>query len=128
MAKQATTTTATGSHRRVGACRTPATAHQIIRLVLSDRELGRRCRNRRGPAAAAQGVQQTYPITLIAETTKGCKDTVIKNVDVYPKVTAQFNSDTAGCSPFDVDFAVNFEVDVESIWSSKINYFERLKI
>ncbi len=50
------------------------------------------------------GVQQTYPISLIAETTKGCMDTVIQNVDVYPAVTALFNSDTAGCSPFDVDF------------------------
>ncbi len=50
------------------------------------------------------GAQQTYPIRLIAETTKGCMDTVIQNVDVYPDVTAIFSSDTIGCSPFDVDF------------------------
>ena len=50
------------------------------------------------------GVQQTYQVMLIAETSKGCKDTAIQNVDVYPDVTAFFTCDTAGCSPFDVNF------------------------
>ena len=50
------------------------------------------------------GVQQTYPIRLIAESVQGCLDTMIQNVDVYPDVTAIFDYDTSGCSPFDVDF------------------------
>jgi gliding motility-associated-like protein len=50
------------------------------------------------------GVQQTYQVSLIAETTKGCKDTVFQNIDVYPDVTALFTSDTIGCSPLDVNF------------------------
>lgn len=50
------------------------------------------------------GIQQTYQIMLIAETTKGCMDTAFQNVDVYPDITALFTSDTAGCSPFDVNF------------------------
>ena len=63
------------------------------------------------------GLQQTYQIMLIAETTKGCLDTAFQNVDVYPAVTAAFNSDTADCSPFDVTFidasigAVNYTWD-----------------
>ena len=61
------------------------------------------------------GIQQNYQVELVAETTKGCKDTTINNVLVYPEVIADFNSDTAGCSPFVVDFlnasfgAVNFD-------------------
>ena len=50
------------------------------------------------------GVQQTYPISLIAETTQGCMDTIIQNIDVFPNVTAIFSSDTIGCSPYDVGF------------------------
>ncbi|MDB4534363.1 PKD domain-containing protein, partial [Vicingaceae bacterium] len=61
------------------------------------------------------GVQQTYSISLIAETTKGCTDTATQNIDVYPNVTALFSSDTIGCSPYSVDFtdasigAVNYD-------------------
>lgn len=63
------------------------------------------------------GVQQTYQVSLIAETTRGCMDTAYQDIDVYPDVTAVFASDTAGCSPFDVDFvdasfgAVNYTWD-----------------
>ena len=65
----------------------------------------------------ATGIQQSYQIELVAETTKGCKDTTTQNVIVYPDVTADFNSDTASCSPFNVNFinasvgAVNFSWD-----------------
>ncbi|MFB0923946.1 MAG: PKD domain-containing protein, partial [Vicingaceae bacterium] len=63
------------------------------------------------------GVQQTYPISLIAETTKGCMDTLIQNIDVFPDVTAIFSSDTIGCSPYNVIFsdasngAINYNWD-----------------
>lgn len=63
------------------------------------------------------GIQQSYQIELVAETTKGCKDTTTQSVTVYPEVIAAFNSDTAGCSPFNVNFvntstgAVNFSWD-----------------
>ncbi|PCI98845.1 MAG: hypothetical protein COB15_05270 [Flavobacteriales bacterium] len=62
------------------------------------------------------GVQQTYLIMLVAETTRGCKDTAFQNIDVYPKVTALFNSDTAGCSPFDVSFVDGSVGAVNYIW------------
>jgi gliding motility-associated-like protein len=50
------------------------------------------------------GMLQTYQTMLIAETIQGCKDTAFQNVDVYPDIKALFISDTAGCSPFNVDF------------------------
>ncbi|MBL4668405.1 MAG: PKD domain-containing protein [Flavobacteriales bacterium] len=50
------------------------------------------------------GAQQIYGVILIAETDKGCMDTAFQNINVYPAVTAIFDYDTAGCSPFDVEF------------------------
>ncbi len=44
-------------------------------------------------------------LRLIVETDRGCKDTLIKQVTVYPDVIAEFSkSDTAGCSPLIVSF------------------------
>lgn len=50
------------------------------------------------------GVTQNYQTTLVAETDKGCKDTSSLSITVYPEVEALFLSDTAGCSPFKVNF------------------------
>jgi len=62
------------------------------------------------------GLLQTNSVSLIAETTHGCKDTVINTVDVYPDVTADFQSDTAGCSPFNVSFTNVSNGTVNYIW------------
>lgn len=43
-------------------------------------------------------------VRLITSTNQGCKDTAITQIEVYPKVEAQFLSDTAGCTPFPVSF------------------------
>lgn len=48
-------------------------------------------------------------IELIAETDRGCKDTLVQTVDVYPKVTAILQADTVGCSPFTTTFN-NFSI------------------
>lgn len=43
---------------------------------------------------------KTLPVTLIAQTDKGCADTVSQNVNVFPQSTAAFTSTPEGCSPF----------------------------
>ena len=50
------------------------------------------------------GITQNNIIMLVAETDKGCRDTITHNVDVYPAITALYLADTIGCSPHDVDF------------------------
>jgi PKD repeat protein len=60
------------------------------------------------------GIQQSYQMELIAETNKGCKDTAVRNVAVYPELIANFSSDTIGCSPLNVLF--------NNISSGALNY------
>ncbi len=50
------------------------------------------------------GSPVNYIITLIGETTAGCRDTMTKQVLIYPKIEAVFTSDSFGCSPFTVNF------------------------
>lgn len=50
------------------------------------------------------GALQQMQVELIAETDRGCKDTLTQSVDVYPKVTAIMQVDTFGCTPFKADF------------------------
>jgi PKD repeat protein len=45
-----------------------------------------------------------YPVTLTVGTNQGCYDTLFDNVTVYPPVSANFVSDTSGCSPLSIDF------------------------
>ncbi len=42
----------------------------------------------------------TYDMYLVATTDKGCTDTMIQTITIFPKVTADFNVDTSGCHPF----------------------------
>lgn len=42
---------------------------------------------------------QSFLCTLIAETTNGCKDSLMQTITVYYKPSAQFNVDTPSCSP-----------------------------
>ncbi|MEQ8909762.1 MAG: PKD domain-containing protein [Vicingaceae bacterium] len=41
---------------------------------------------------------------LIVLTNQGCRDTATQNIRVNPQIIADFNSDTAGCSPLRIDF------------------------
>jgi len=45
-----------------------------------------------------------YTISLYAETNHGCNDDYELTINVYPRVTANFKFDTAGCSPYDLPF------------------------
>jgi gliding motility-associated-like protein len=47
-------------------------------------------------------VTKIYPVRLRAENDFGCTSTLTKDVTIYPKVLAQFESDPSGCTPFHV--------------------------
>ena len=46
----------------------------------------------------------SYAAGLIAINDQGCRDTVYRNIDVYPKVTARVIHDEEGCSPLRIQF------------------------
>lgn len=46
----------------------------------------------------------THDVELIVLTDKGCPDTAVVQITVYPEVTAGFVSDTAGCTPLPICF------------------------
>ena len=50
------------------------------------------------------GSTQQMQIELIAETDHACQDTLTRNVEVYPDVTAIMQADTFGCTPFTTEF------------------------
>lgn len=57
-----------------------------------------------------------YSTSLITTSNKGCKDTVVKTVNVNPFPVADFTvSNTTGCSPFCVDFINNSTISVGNI-------------
>lgn len=43
-------------------------------------------------------------LRLIVNNKEGCIDSIGRNIEVFPKVTAGFNFDTAGCHPFSTQF------------------------
>ena len=45
-----------------------------------------------------------FDVSLEAESANGCLDTSQMTIEVYPEVIADYSSDSAGCSPFTVDF------------------------
>lgn len=45
-----------------------------------------------------------YQAQLFTFTDNGCRDTAEKTITVYPRVVADFDSDTAGCGPLRVDY------------------------
>jgi PKD repeat protein len=45
-----------------------------------------------------------YTCWLIAQNNFGCKDSTQLSIQVYPRVVAQFTSDSAGCSPLYIQF------------------------
>ncbi len=70
----------------------------------------------------------TYNIFLVAENNFGCLDTSTRTLLVYPEVKSDFDCDTLGCSPFNVDFENNSSGGATYFWlfgdgntSSEIN-------
>ena len=51
-----------------------------------------------------QAISSLFDIDLEVTNVFGCSAQHHKNIEVYPKVTALFTSDTAGCSPLPIDF------------------------
>ncbi len=45
-----------------------------------------------------------YLAQLFVNTNSGCRDTISKSIRIYPAINADFTSDTAGCTPFPVQF------------------------
>lgn len=45
-----------------------------------------------------------YTCWLIAQNNFGCKDSTQLTIQVYPRVVAQFTSDSTGCSPLEIQF------------------------
>lgn len=56
-------------------------------------------------------------VSLMVETSFGCSDTVIKRINVFPKVSVDFNaSEWMGCSPLTVNFSGIFENQNKTTW------------
>ena len=47
---------------------------------------------------------QNYTVTLEVETDHGCTDESFREITVFPDVTANFTSDSIGCSPLTINF------------------------
>lgn len=50
------------------------------------------------------GTTASYNLSLVATSADGCTDTATTVIDVFPEVTAAFDSDTIGCSPLLIAF------------------------
>lgn len=60
--------------------------------------------------------QKTYTITLTATDANGCSSVAMQTINVFPKVYAQFASDTAGCSPYTITFTNNSQYATSYVW------------
>ena len=45
-----------------------------------------------------------FNVYLVVENNYGCRDSIVKEMSVFPRVVAEFIAFDEGCSPFDVDF------------------------
>lgn len=62
-----------------------------------------------------------YPLQLIVKNNHACYDTAVHNITVYPKITAGFTMDSAGCHPLEVQFA-NTTLNGNALLGSAGNY------
>jgi len=53
---------------------------------------------------ASHSAEQYYKMVIQGDNPFGCTDSIVKNIHLYPLVTADFVSDTQGCSPLPVRF------------------------
>ncbi|MBA7513555.1 hypothetical protein ES705_05571 [subsurface metagenome] len=68
------------------------------------------------------------PITLTVTSDRGCNDSIIKSINVYPNVTVEFISNVIeGCSPLVVDFIGDTANISSMIWYINGQAFSTLK-
>lgn len=53
---------------------------------------------------STMNIPQNYQVSLIAVSDFGCSDTTSGQITVYPEVTASFQPEAEGCTPFPVNF------------------------
>lgn len=58
----------------------------------------------------------TYAVQLTTTTAQGCSDSSIEVVTIFPEVTADFASDTVGCSPLTIEFENNSVAGTQYQW------------
>ncbi|MCP4311973.1 MAG: PKD domain-containing protein [Bacteroidetes bacterium] len=63
-----------------------------------------------------QPAVQLHELRLDVMTDKGCSDFITQNITVYPSVEADFERDSAGCSPYDSHFSNRSERASSFIW------------
>lgn len=61
-------------------------------------------------------------LKLMVRNSHGCLDSMIRPITVYPKVTAAFSADSAGCHPFSTQF-VNASLEGNAALGSNGDYF-----
>ncbi len=59
---------------------------------------------------------QNYNIALVVSNNFNCTDSIIKSVSIYPNVSAEFSSDTVGCSPKEIIFFNTSSGSSSFIW------------
>ncbi|MFN8207738.1 MAG: PKD domain-containing protein [Bacteroidales bacterium] len=62
-----------------------------------------------------------YDVLLRVKNTHECYDSITRQVRVFPKITAGFTADTAGCHPFDVQFT-NTSLNGDALLGSSGDY------
>jgi PKD repeat protein len=62
-------------------------------------------------------VSAVYPLTLIVANEEGCRDTLVRNITVHPRITARFSTDGLdGCHPHTITFTNLSENAVTYLW------------
>jgi len=63
------------------------------------------------------GIDTTYTVTLIAQTTFGCADTISQTITVYPNPIASFSDNSIlDCAPLNVNFTNTTSGAVSYLW------------
>lgn len=58
-----------------------------------------------------------YPVTLYIENASGCRDSIVRNITIYPQIAADFEMVTSGCHPLEVTFENNSIGASGYLWS-----------
>lgn len=64
----------------------------------------------------ATTVPQTQNVQLVATSQFGCRDTMVRQVQVYPPVSAMFSAPSEGCSPLQLDLTDMGSGASQSLW------------
>ncbi len=58
-----------------------------------------------------------HPVTLYIENANGCRDSIVRNITIYPQIAADFEMVTSGCHPLEVTFENNSTGATSYLWS-----------